>query len=309
MCSVPGKPWQTLPDPLETPAAHLTVLVHFYVFAAASLLLSLMLMFCLRTRPHHWMVDEDEDGNYNGAYYSETLHFRFFYLSTVGYGVAAAATQVYPGDRNWAMVTGKVFIILAWTCLLAVSCGAAHALCPEKVLTATLWLCAAVVVLASLVELVVPGDRHFQGFMYCLAAAALICAIAWVVVHNYYKPKRDSREPPNCFAVFRFFWFVLAAVSFIIVAIMEPGCGYGGYQTCYANCGGPGMHFWISLIPLIFFYIALVWMQGFNPFPMALLPLPCCQASQTEEEEPEKSTEPAASQVPPSIPDEESHPA
>ena len=125
-------------------------------------------------------------------------------------------------------------------------------------------------VLAGLVEVVVPGDRHFQGFTYCLAAAATVCALAWLVVHFYDKSKVGLGNDRNPASVYRSLSYVFAIASFITVAILEPDCGYAGHPVCYKNCGFyAGSHFTLSLIGLMPFYMALVPLQCCTAFPVA----------------------------------------
>ena len=202
----------------------------------------------------------------------------FYILSTLGYLIAGLATQFYPGDMNWAIQIGKVVIILAWSCLLLASCGAAEAMGAGKCLIKMFRTLELVAVLAGLAEVAIPGDRHFQGFMWSLAAMALICACAWFVVWQHDRPK-EWRKRSECgpSAVFRLELHILAVAGFAFVAITEPSCGYAGYAACYANCfmsGSPGPHFPYSLIGLMSFYLALPVMQGYRPYPCVFPDIP-----------------------------------
>lgn len=246
-----------IPDPAQTPAAHTGTLSTFYVCAVASLSFGLLMLCCHCSRRDKPVATSDR------------LHVAFFVLATVGYFGAAVSTQVYTGDANWAIQTSKAVIILAWACLLITSCGALEALCSVRCLKATVWLAGLAVVLASLVEVVVPGDRHFQGFMYCLAATAALCAFVWLLVHFYDKShgRGNDRNPAS---VYRSLSYAFAIASFIMVAVMEPDCGYAGHPVCYKNCGFyAGSHFTLSLIGLMPFYMAMVPLQCCTAFPVA----------------------------------------
>ncbi|CAE7874852.1 Urod, partial [Symbiodinium microadriaticum] len=246
-----------IPDPAQTPAAHTGTLSTFYVCAVASLSFGLLMLCCHCSRRDKPVATSDR------------LHVAFFVLATVGYFGAAVSAQVYTGDANWAIQTSKAVIILAWACLLITSCGALEALCSVRCLKATVWLAGLAVVLASLVEVVVPGDRHFQGFMYCLAAMAALCAFVWLLVHFYDKShgRGNDRNPAS---VYRSLSYACAIASFIMVAVMEPDCGYAGHPVCYKNCGFyAGSHFTLSLIGLMPFYMALVPLQCCTAFPVA----------------------------------------
>ena len=161
-----------------------------------------------------------------------------------------------------------------------------------------------VVVLAGLVEVVIPGDRHFQGFMWGLAAMALVCAFAWVVVqlHDHSKIGAAGRDW-NPSGAFRCFFCLFAVAGYAMVAIAEPDCGYAGHSACYRNCfvvQAPGAHFAFSQIPVMFFYVILPWQQTCNPFSCVLPDIPFWGGQKIEEEEQESGSAPAAEQVPPS---------
>ncbi|CAE7757356.1 Updo [Symbiodinium necroappetens] len=105
--------------------------------------------------------------------------------------------------------------------------------------------------------------------MYCLAATAALCAFAWLVVHFYDKShgRGNDRNPAS---VYRSLSYAFAIASFIMVAVMEPDCGYAGHPVCYKNCGFyAGSHFTLSLIGLMPFYMALVPLQCCTAFPVA----------------------------------------
>ena len=283
-CRLLVRPWTVFEDPQQSPAAHGATMVSLYVCAAVSLLMGLFLEFALRKRPFAWA--QDENGEFDdGIWDSDKLHQRFFILSTLGYGIAGLATQFYPGDMNWAIQIGKVVIILAWTTHLMTSCGALQKLCPESL--NVLWLLGLVVVLAGLAEVVIPGDRHFQGFMWILAALALVCAFAWVLVQCHERPKRGQRRECGPSAVFRCQFCVFAAASYAWVAIAEPTCGYAGYAACYDACfmrRAPGGHFAFSIILLLPFYLSLPVTQGFHPYSYVFPGIPCWRGAQTEPE-------------------------
>ncbi|CAE7632133.1 unnamed protein product [Symbiodinium sp. CCMP2456] len=300
-CTVLAKPWEVIPDPRQTPAGHAATLGSMYACAVASLVFGLFLMCTVRMRPPTcWDTDEDEVLTYR-IEDSDNLHERFYILSTLGYLIAGLATQFYPGDMNWAIQISKVVIILAWSCLVLASCGAVEAMGAEKCLYVMFRILGLVVVLAGLVEVVIPGDRYFQGFMWSLTAMALVCVFAWFVVLQHDHPKKGERRECGPSAVFRVQFHIFAAASFAFVAMTEPHCGYAGHATCYGNCfshGAPGPHFPFSLIPLMFFYLSLPVMQGFHPYPSVVpdIPWPCWRDSVTEPIEPAP-----AEQVPPSV--------
>ena len=71
-------------------------------------------------------------------------------------------------------------------------------------------------------------------------------------------------------SVYRSLSYAFAIASFIMVAVMEPDCGYAGHPVCYKNCGFyAGSHFTLSLIGLMPFYMALVPLQCCTAFPVA----------------------------------------
>ncbi|CAE7334585.1 unnamed protein product [Symbiodinium sp. CCMP2592] len=270
-CRQASPPWAVFPDPQQTPDAHEATRGTFYGCACASLVFGLFLLWILCERSTRW---EEDDGIRAG----DKLHVGFYILSTLGYVAAGLATQFYPGDINWAIQISKVVIILAWSCLLLASCGAAEAMGAGKCRIKLVRTLELVVVLAGLAEVVIPGDRHFQGFMWSLAALALSCAFPWFVVWQHDRPK-EWRKRSECgpSAVFRVEFHILAAAGFAFVAITEPSCGYAGYAACYANCfvsGSPGPHFPYSLIGLMPFYLALAVMQGYRPYPCVFPAIP-----------------------------------
>ncbi|CAE7762047.1 unnamed protein product [Symbiodinium sp. KB8] len=275
---------------LETPGAHAATLGSLYACFGASLVFGLFLWCTLKKTPPQW---RHEDGIWD----SDKLHMRFYILSALGYLLAGLATQFYPGDMNWAIQISKVVIILAWSCLVLASCGAVEAIGAEKRLNMMFRILGLVVVLAGLVEVVIPGDRHFQGFMWSLAAMALVCAFAWIVVWQHDEPPPAERRECGPSAFFRVEFHVIAVAGFAFVAIAEPNCGYAGHASCYDNCFvGPGAHFSFSLITFMFFYLALPVMQGYHPYPYVFPDIPCWRGSQTEPTEAE-----AAEQMPPSV--------
>ena len=305
-CRALVSPRPVIPDPQHNPAAHGATLGSLYACAGISLLMGLLLKCGKRIRPYSW--EQDENGDFDDRIWDmDELHVHFYILSTLGYGAAGLATQLLPGDMNWAIQISKVVIILAWTCLLKSGCGAVEAMCPEKGLKKALWLLGLVLVLASLVEVVIPGERHFQGFMWGLAAQGLVCAFTWFVVWTYDKPKKGERRECGPSAVFRIEFYILAAAGHAVLAIAEPHCGYAGHATCYANCylrGSPGGHFPFSLITFIALYLALAVCQIFHPYPYVFPDIPFCRSCmgrrESETEVEDVGPTPAAEQVPPS---------
>ena len=69
---------------------------------------------------------------------------------------------------------------------------------------------------------------------------------------------------------------MFAAVGYLLIAILEPDCGYAGHPVCYTNCSlGYGLHFAYSVIPLMVFMLALVPIQLHTPALLELPNIPC----------------------------------
>ncbi|CAE7200311.1 unnamed protein product [Symbiodinium natans] len=193
---------------------------------------------------------------------SDDFYLLFFFLGATGYACAGAVGQATAGD-NWGTVVAKVLMVLSSGALLLDSCCALEKACQKKFLKRGFFgLCIGLLAGGLLAALLVWGS-HFQVTMYFLAASALLCCVAWATVNWCVGPVSGEN-------LFRSLFSFLTMGGALVVALLEPSCGYAGHPECYAKCpGAPSIHFLIWAVPTILNSLGMTFLQLCAPEPLA----------------------------------------
>ncbi|CAJ1370614.1 unnamed protein product [Effrenium voratum] len=248
-----------IPDPFTTPGTHVATYACFYAISGTMLICMLVVI---------WLLSRSlEKGNQIHVHWaslcrrpflSDAFYLGFFFLGFLGFAFLAAAAQTQPAGDNGVMLVAEILQCLSWMCLLLNSCCILEQLQVRRAGRVSMWLACLLVLLLAVLDLAMSLGPHFIGTASLSSLSAALCVPAFTLAHEETKTAAPAFKAGLCFMYF---------TSYLVIAALEPFCGYAAHPTCYSLCnlGSPGAHVAVATPLLLLAGPFLCFMQTTNP--------------------------------------------